>query len=225
MEGCWEGRSSTALHIPCKLGRLNFQNVANIIIMSKMLQIPYDMKGSISHMLQMPGKTRGYISRMTFHTTVLFANVCFPAFFGLDGVVSFLSLRLYTALVASWLHRFVGVDRNHNHNRERKRNANTNTAWTRTKTTASAVVGSLLRFANSMENTHSPTSTKNHWTERDTNLNNSYHLTLPFIRRPFPISCELFQQTLGKPRPCGIGSWNFRCHLRPVCSWAALGPL
>ena len=46
---------------------------------------------------------------MTFHTTVLFANVCFPAFFGLDGVVSFLSLRLYTALVASWLHRFVGV--------------------------------------------------------------------------------------------------------------------
>lgn len=112
------------------------------------------------------GETRGYISRMTFHTTVFFANVCFPVFFGLDGVVGFLSLRLYTALVASWLHRFVGVDRNHNHNHERKRNANTNTACTRTKTTASAAVGSLLRFqlpnANGMENSHSPTSTKNH---------------------------------------------------------------
>ena len=57
-----------------------------------------------------------------------FCKCLLPCFFGLDGVVSFLSLRLYTALVASWLHRFVGVNRNHNHNHERKRNANTNTA-------------------------------------------------------------------------------------------------
>ena len=115
--------------------RLKFINAANI--MCKILQIPCNMKGFLFQMLQVPCRMRGSISTMqvdvaecwTYYLTIprklyclfLYVNYVFLAFI----VLPVFFLGFAKTLRVSWLHGFVGVQRNQSH----KRKEITNTAY------------------------------------------------------------------------------------------------
>ena len=130
--------------------RLKFINAANI--MCKILQIPCNMKGFLFQMLQMPCRMRGSISTMqvdvaecwTYYLTIprklyclfLDVNYVFLAFI----VLPVFFLGFAKTLRVSWLHGFVGVQRNQSHKRKEITNRPTGLHQKKTISTVAVVI-------------------------------------------------------------------------------------